>query len=150
MRLFPITVKTRRAEYIFSEDEYIRKDATIEKLSGLRPAFDKDGTVTAGNASGINDGAAFAFVVSENFVQEHNLEPLVKILSFGQSGVDPQMMGIGPVKAISASLSKAQHSLKDMDVIELNEAFAAQSLAVMTQLSDDFDYPMDDLSLIHI
>ena len=144
--IIPITVKTRRAEYIFSEDEYIRKDVTIEKLSGLRPAFDKDGTVTAGNASGINDGAAFAFVVSEKFVQEHNLEPLVKIISFGQSGVDPQMMGIGPVKAISASLSKAQLSLKDMDVIELNEAFAAQSLAVMTQLSDDFDYPLDDMA----
>ncbi|XJS09824.1 acetyl-CoA C-acetyltransferase [Aerococcaceae bacterium WGS1372] len=143
--IIPITVQVGRAEVEFEEDEYINDTTTMEKLSQLRTAFEKDGTVTAGNASGINDGAAFAFIVSEKFVKEHQLEPLAEILAFGQVGVDPTIMGIGPVTAIKKSLDKVDLSLEDMDVIELNEAFASQSLAVFEDLSKEYKMSKESL-----
>lgn len=143
--IVPVTVKSRRDETVVDQDEYINYDTNLEKLGGLRTAFKKDGTVTAGNASGINDGAAFAIVVSEEFVKEHNLSPMVEILSFGQSGVDPSIMGIGPVDAIGKSLTKANLKLEDLDLIELNEAFAAQSIAVLKQLIENHDADKDAL-----
>ena len=135
--IVPITVQQRRQAVVFEEDEYINHSTNLEKLNKLRPAFDKEGSVTAGNASGINDGAAFAFVVSDAFVKEHNLEPLVEVLGFGQSGVDPKIMGIGPVKAINSVMKKTGLSLEQFDVIELNEAFASQSIGVMRELTKD-------------
>lgn len=135
--IVPITVQQRRQAVVFEEDEYINDSTNLEKLNNLRPAFDKEGSVTAGNASGINDGAAFAFVVSDAFVKEHNLEPLVEVLGFGQSGVDPKIMGIGPVKAINSVMKKTGLSLEQFDVIELNEAFASQSIGVMKELTKD-------------
>lgn len=135
--IVPITVQQHRQAVVFEEDEYINHSTNLEKLNKLRPAFDKEGSVTAGNASGINDGAAFAFVVSDAFVKEHNLEPLVEVLGFGQSGVDPKIMGIGPVKAINSVMKKTGLSLEQFDVIELNEAFASQSIGVMKELTKD-------------
>lgn len=144
--ILPLTVKQRRSEVVFQEDEYINQATTLEKLATLRPAFKKDGTVTAGNSSGINDGAAFAIIVSDTFVKEHNLTPLVEIVGFGQSGVDPKIMGIGPVKAINALMNKTNLKLSDFDSIELNEAFASQSLSVLRQLSEDHQVDIDELS----
>lgn len=144
--ILPLTVKQRRSELVFQEDEYINQATTLEKLATLRPAFKKDGTVTAGNSSGINDGAAFAIIVSDTFVKEHNLTPLVEIVGFGQSGVDPKIMGIGPVKAINALMNKTNLKLSDFDSIELNEAFASQSLSVLRQLSEDHQVDIDELS----
>lgn len=143
--IIPLTVKTRKGETVVDKDEYINYGTTLEKLAGLRTAFKKDGTVTAGNASGLNDGAAFALVVSEKFVKEHNLSPMVEIKSFGQSGVDPAIMGIGPVDAIAKSLDKAGLSIEDLDLIELNEAFAAQSIAVIKQLVENHQVDHDKL-----
>ncbi|MGO4936357.1 acetyl-CoA C-acetyltransferase [Fundicoccus sp. Sow4_H7] len=144
--IIPITVKTRKVEVLVEEDEYINYSTTLEKLGTLRPAFDPEGSVTAGNASGINDGAAFAFLVSEKFVQEHQLEPLVEVLGFGQGGVDPSIMGIGPVSAIRSVLKKTGLTLDQMSVIELNEAFASQSLSVVKQLTEDLDLDEEELS----
>lgn len=136
--IIPITVRLGRDELEFAQDEYINDTTNLEKLSQLRTAFDREGTVTAGNASGINDGAAFAFIVSESFVKQYQLEPLVEILSFGQVGVDPSVMGIGPVSAIKKTLDRAGLQLQDMDALELNEAFASQSLAVVEDLSQEY------------
>lgn len=143
--ILPIEIKNRKQTIVFDEDEYINYTTTLEKLSQLRPAFKADGTVTAGNSSGINDGAAFAFVVSEEFMKEHQLTPLVEIVGFGQGGVDPSIMGIGPVPAIHDVLKKTELSLDQIDTIELNEAFAAQSLAVVKQLSEDFGVKEQDI-----
>lgn len=144
--IVPITVQQRRQAVVFEEDEYINHSTNLEKLNKLRPAFDKEGSVTAGNASGINDGAAFAFVVSDAFVKEHNLEPLVEVLGFGQSGVDPKIMGIGPVKAINSVMKKTGLSLEQFDVIELNEAFASQSIGVMKELTKDMSLTYEALA----
>ena len=135
--IVPVQIVTRKETIIFDTDEYVNRTTTPEKLAQLRPAFKKDGTVTAGNASGINDGASFVLVASEKAVKDYGLTPLVEIVSVGQAGVDPSIMGMGPVPAIAKALHKAQLQLKDMDVVELNEAFAAQSLGVMAQLSAD-------------
>lgn len=118
---------------IFSVDEHPRP-TTLEALAQLKPAFKKDGTVTAGNASGINDGAAMTLLASENAVKKYNLKPLARIVSTAACGVDPAIMGIGPVPATQKALQRAGLSLKDIDLVELNEAFAAQSLAVIRQL----------------
>ena len=115
----------------------LKKESTIEGLAKLKPAFKKDGTVTPGNASGINDGAAAVVLASEDYVQEHNLKPLAKIVSWGVAGVDPSIMGIGPVPASKKALEKAGLSLDDIDIFEFNEAFAAQSLAVIKELGID-------------
>jgi acetyl-CoA C-acetyltransferase len=135
--IVPVEIKTRKETIVFDADEHINRTTNIEKLAKLRPAFKKDGTVTAGNASGINDGASFVMVASEDAVKEFGLTPLVEIVSVGQGGVDPSIMGMGPVPAIKNVLCKANMKLQDMEVLELNEAFASQSLGVMKQLSED-------------
>jgi acetyl-CoA acetyltransferase family protein len=114
---------------IFSTDEFARAATTIETLNALKPAFKKDGTVTAGNASGLNDGAAALLIASESGVKNNRLTPLARIVSSAVAGVEPRIMGIGPVYASQKALERAGLSLKDMDVLELNEAFAAQVLA---------------------
>ncbi|KQL53630.1 acetyl-CoA acetyltransferase [Heyndrickxia shackletonii] len=119
---------------IFETDEYPKKGTTVEKLSSLRPAFRKDGSVTAGNASGINDGAAALVIMSRKKANELGIKPLVTIKANANAGVDPSVMGIGPVTAVKKALEKANMSLEDMDLIEANEAFAAQSLAVDREL----------------
>lgn len=133
--IVPITVKSRRSETIVDADEYINRASTLEKLASLRPAFKKEGSVTAGNASGINDGASATLLVSEEYLRAHNLEPLAEIVGIGQAGVDPQMMGMGPVVAVENVLKQADLTLDDMDVLELNEAFAAQSIGVIEELA---------------
>lgn len=135
----PVTIKGRKGEVVFDTDEYIRDGATIEGLAKLKPAFKKDGTVTPGNASGINDGAAAVLLASEAYVNEHNLKPLAKIVAWGVAGVDPSIMGIGPVPASKKALEKAGLTLEDIGLFELNEAFAAQSLAVVKELGLDMD-----------
>jgi len=124
---------------IFAEDEFIKPATTIVALSGLKPAFRKNGTVTAGNSSGLNDGAAALLLASEEGLKKHSLKPLARIVSMGVVGVEPRIMGIGPVEASNKALKKAGLTFKDIDVIELNEAFAAQSLACIRQwgLKDD-------------
>jgi len=131
----PVMIPQRRADPIpFEIDEHPKGNTTIEGLSKLRPAFKKDGTVTAGNASGINDGAAAVLVTSDEKSKELGLKPVASIISYAVAGVDPSIMGIGPVPAIQKALDKAGLSLDDIDLFELNEAFAAQSLAVLSDL----------------
>ncbi|MCL1974459.1 MAG: acetyl-CoA C-acetyltransferase [Bacteroidetes bacterium] len=133
----PVEVPDKKNPYIFDTDEFPNRATTPEKLGTLRPAFSKEGTVTAGNASGINDGAAFLLVVSEEALHKHNLTPLAEIVAVGQGGVDPQIMGMGPVPAIRQALKKAGMKLSDVPLIELNEAFAAQSLGVIKELCSE-------------
>jgi len=134
----PVQIPQRKGDpIVFAEDEFPRAGTTAESLARLRPAFKKGGTVTAGNASGINDGAAAVVVMSARKAKELGLTPLVEIVANGTSGVDPSIMGIGPVKAVGQALQKAGLSLDAIDVIEANEAFAAQSLAVDAELRFD-------------
>jgi len=126
-----ITVRTRKDEFVFDTDEHPRFDTTLERLAHLKPAFKKDGTVTAGNASGINDGASAVILASEKAVEKSGLKPLARIIGWSQAGVDPMRMGIGPVPATEKLLAKTGYSFNDIELIELNEAFAAQSLAVI-------------------
>ena len=135
--IVPVVIKTKKEEIVFDTDEYPNRKTNLEKLGTLRPAFIKDGTVTAGNASGINDGAAFLLVASEDAVKENGLTPLVEIIGVGQGGVDPQVMGLGPVPAIRHALKNAGLKLADIDIIELNEAFASQSLGVIKELTEE-------------
>jgi acetyl-CoA acyltransferase len=135
--IVPVTVKTRKSETVVEADEGPRRDTSLEKLSRLKPAFKKDGSVTAGNSSSFNDGAAAVLVVSKEYAEAHGLTPLAKIRSIGVAGVPPRVMGIGPVPATSKALSRAGISLDDVDLIELNEAFAAQSLAVLYEWGMD-------------
>lgn len=136
----PVVIKTRKGEVVFDQDEYIREGATIDGVSGLRPAFVRDGgTVTAANASGINDGGAALILMSEEAAQERGLEPLARIASWAHCGVDPSIMGIGPAPASRLALEKAGWSLGDVDLIEANEAFAAQALSVGKELGWDAD-----------
>lgn len=131
-----VEVATRKGLTFVTEDEHIKPGTTLEKLASLRTAFKKDGSVTAGNASGINDGAAAVVLVSEQYLADHpDVKPLAKITSWGIAGVDPTIMGIGPVPASQIALSKAGLSIDDIDLVELNEAFAAQSLAVIKALN---------------
>lgn len=132
-----VEVKTRKGTALIDKDEHIKPDANAEKLSTLRPSFKKDGTVTAGNASGINDGAASVVVAGQAAIDKHGLKPIARIVSWGVAGVDPTVMGIGPVPAIKQALSRAGLSLEEMDLIEVNEAFAAQYLAVEKELGLD-------------
>lgn len=138
--IVPVEIPRRKKDpLIFNEDEFIKPDSTPEILAGLRPAFKKDGTVTAGNSSGLNDGAAAMLVASEKAVGDHNLEPLARVVSSGVAGVEPRIMGIGPVYASEIALQKAGLTLDDMDIIELNEAFAAQVLACTRKMGLDDD-----------
>ncbi|GCE35785.1 acetyl-CoA acetyltransferase [Sporomusaceae bacterium FL31] len=132
--IVPITIKGKKGELVFDTDEYPKADTTVEKLSALKPAFKKDGTVTAGNASGINDGAAALVIMSADKAQELGIKPLARIISYASGGVNPAIMGVGPVPATLKALAKAGLAIADLDLIEANEAFAAQFLAVGQQL----------------
>ncbi|SIO92434.1 acetyl-CoA C-acetyltransferase [Vibrio spartinae] len=133
--IVPVEVKIKRDSVMFDTDEYPKAETSIERLAGLRPAFMKDGTVTAGNASGLNDGASAVIVASESAVKAFGLTPLVEIVSYAQAGVDPKVMGLGPVPAVAKALKRAGKTLDEMDLLELNEAFAAQALGVVKGLS---------------
>lgn len=138
--IVPVVIPQRKGDpIVFSQDEYPKKGSTEEKLAGLRPAFKKDGSVTAGNASGINDGAAAVVVMSKAKADELGLQPLATVVANASAGVDPSIMGIGPVEAVKKVLNKSQLSLADIDLIEANEAFAAQSIAVDRELSFNHD-----------
>ncbi len=132
--IVPVTVKLRREEIIFDKDEYPNRKTSLEKLATLRPAFKKDGSVTAGNASGLNDGASAILLASQEMVDKYNLKPMAKVIGFGQGGVEPSLMGLGPTPAIQKALASANLKLDDIELFELNEAFAAQSLGVVTEL----------------
>ncbi|RYM07779.1 beta-ketothiolase BktB [Sphingobium cupriresistens] len=136
-QILPIAVKDRKGTRLFDTDEHVRADASVEQLAGLKPAFKTDGSVTAGNASGINDGAAALVLASQAAVDAANLKPLARIVSWGHAGVQPDRMGIGPVKAVPIALARAGLALEQMDVIESNEAFAAQACAVAKVLGFD-------------
>ena len=133
----PVTVKTRKGETVVAEDEYIREGAKIEDAAKLRPAFDKEGTVTAANASGINDGAAAVVLMTAAEAKKRKLKPLARIASWATAGVDPKVMGSGPIPASRKALEKAGWKVSDLDLIEANEAFAAQALAVNKDLAVD-------------
>ena len=137
--IVPIEIKGKKGTVVFDTDEYPNRTTNLEKLSKLRPAFKSDGTVTAGNASGINDGATIVLVASEKAVKEQGLTPIVEITSIGQGGVDPSIMGMGPVAAINDAMRRCDVQLKDMDLVELNEAFAAQSLGVINELKNQYE-----------
>jgi acetyl-CoA acetyltransferase family protein len=139
--MVPVTVKTRKSETVVEADEGPRRDTSVEKLAKLRPAFAREGSVTAGNSSSLNDGSAAVLVVSREYAEAHGLEPLAKIKSVAVAGVPPRVMGIGPVPATKKALDRAGITLDDVGVIELNEAFAAQSLAVVYEWGMD---PEDD------
>ena len=127
----------KKPPIVFKDDEFIRHDATVEGMKGLRPAFDKDGTVTAANASGINDGAAVLLIAGEKAVKDYDLQPMARIVAAASAGVDPSIMGIGPVPATRKCLERAGWTIEDLNLIEGNEAFAAQSLAVTAELGWD-------------
>jgi acetyl-CoA C-acetyltransferase len=135
----PVTVSSKKGDTVVDQDEYIRHGATLDSVAKLRPAFSKDGTVTAGNASGINDGAAALVVTSASRASSKNLKPLARIVSWAQAGVDPSVMGSGPIPASRKALEKAGWSIGDLDLIEANEAFAAQACAVNKDLGWDTD-----------
>ncbi|MEE4238656.1 MAG: acetyl-CoA C-acetyltransferase [Anderseniella sp.] len=130
----PVTVKTRKGDIIVDQDEYIKHGVTIESVGKLRPAFDKEGSVTAGNASGINDGAAAVILMSEAEAARRGLKPLARIVSWANAGVDPAIMGTGPIPASRAALKKAGWKVEDLDLVEANEAFAAQACAVNSDM----------------
>ena len=133
----PITIESREGEQEFAQDEHMRPGTTLEALSGLRPFFKKDGLVTAGNASGIGDGSASALLADADWANQQGIEPLGRIVSWGFAGVEPQIMGIGPAPASRLALKNAGLTLDDMDLVEVNEAFAAQYMAVEKELGLD-------------
>jgi len=135
----PVTIKTRKGDVVVDEDEYIREGATMDSVAKLRPAFDKEGTVTAGNASGINDGAAAVVLMTASEAKKRGLTPLARVASWAVAGVDPTIMGTGPIPASRKALEKAGWKPGDLDLIEANEAFAAQALAVNKDLGWDTD-----------
>ena len=136
-QILPIELKSRRGTTLFDTDEHPRSDLTIKSLSGLRPVFQKDGTVTAGNASGINDSASSVVMMERDAAEARGLKPMARLVSYGHAGVDPKYMGIGPVTAVKNALKRAGLTVSDMDVVESNEAFSAQSCAVASELHLD-------------
>ncbi len=138
-QIVPIEIKTRKGTTVFDTDEHPRADTTAEALAAMRTVFQKDGTVTAANASGINDGAAAVVLATQTQVDARRLKPMARIVAWGHAGVEPEYMGIGPVKAVPIALKRAGLTLDQMDVIEANEAFAAQALAVAKELGFDPD-----------
>jgi acetyl-CoA C-acetyltransferase len=134
-QILPIEIVSKKQTTLFDTDEHVRPDATLQALSQLRPVFDKNGTITAGNASGINDAAAAVVLMERERAEAQGLRPLGRLVDYAFAGVEPQIMGIGPVPAIQSVLQKTGLSIEDIDVIELNEAFAAQALAVAQELS---------------
>ena len=137
--VIPFTVKTRKGDVVVDKDEYIRHGATIESMQKLRPAFAKDGSVTAGNASGINDGAAAVLLMSAEEAERRGVEPLARIVSYATIGLDPSIMGVGPIGASRKALDKAGWSVEDLELVEANEAFAAQACAVNKDMGWDPD-----------
>lgn len=135
--IVPFVVKTRKGDVNVDQDEYIRHGATLDSIAKLRPAFDKEGTVTAGNASGLNDGAAAALLMTEAEAARRGIQPLARIVSWATAGVDPQIMGTGPIPASRKALEKAGWSVADIELVEANEAFAAQACAVNKDLGWD-------------
>lgn len=135
--IVPFTVKTRKGDILVENDEYIRRGATIENMQKLRPAFAKEGSVTAANASGINDGAAAALVMSAEEASKRGIEPLARIASYATAGLDPKIMGVGPIYASKKALEKAGWTVGDLDLVEANEAFAAQACAVNKDMGWD-------------
>ena len=135
--IVPVTIKTKKGEIVFDTDDFPRADTSLEGLAKLKPAFKKNGTVTAGNASGVNDGGAAFVIMSADKAKELGLKPMARILSYASTGVDPKYMGIGPISSSLKALEKAKLTIKDMDLIEANEAFAAQFVEVGREL--DFD-----------
>ena len=138
-QILPIEIKDRNGTRMFDTDEHVRAETTAESLAQLKPAFRKEGCVTAGNASGINDGAAAVALASAAAVDKHRLTPMARILGWGHAGVEPRVMGLGPIKAVPIALERAGLKLDQMDVIESNEAFAAQACAVAKELGFDPD-----------
>ncbi len=138
-QVVPIEVRKRKDTIQFKVDEHVRRDATVESLGGLRPVFKRDGSVTPGNASGINDGASAIVLMSESAAQRRGAKPIARILSYGHAGVEPEVMGIGPVEAVRTALKRAGIGVEDLDVIESNEAFAVQACAV----ARDLGFPAD-------
>jgi acetyl-CoA C-acetyltransferase len=136
-QIMPVELKTRKGTTLFDKDEHPRADATVEGMAKLRAVFKKDGSVTAGNASGINDGAAAVVMMEKSAAEKQGLKPMARLVSYGFAGVDPKIMGIGPVPASKIALDKAGLKVSDMDVIEANEAFAVQAMAVACDLKFD-------------
>ena len=136
-QILPIEIKERKATRVFADDEHVRSDVTEENLAKLRAVFQKDGTVTAGNASGINDGAAAVTLMERAVAEKRGIQPLAKLVAYGHGGVEPGLMGLGPIPAVKMAMSKAGLKVSDMDVIESNEAFAAQACAVAKDLGFD-------------
>jgi len=141
--IIPVELKSKKGPVFFETDEYPRSGTTFETLSKLKPAFKKDGTVTAGNSSGINDGASVIVLASEKAVNKYGLKPLAEVVGYDQAALDPAYMGLGPVPAIKKVLKKINMNIKDMDLIELNEAFASQSLGVIKELSEEYGVTKD-------
>ncbi len=137
--IIPVTIKTRKGDIVVADDEYPKHGTTVQSLSQLRPAFDREGTVTAGNASGINDGAAAVVLMNADEAARRGVEPLARIVSWATAGVDPAIMGTGPIPASRKALEKAGWSIDDLDLIEANEAFAAQACAVNKDLGWNTD-----------
>jgi acetyl-CoA C-acetyltransferase len=133
----PVVIKGKKGDTVVDQDEYIRHGVTYESLSGLRPAFTKDGSVTAANASGINDGAAAIVLMSAEEAKKRGIEPLARIAAWANAGVEPEIMGTGPIPAVKKALAKAGWSVSDLDLVESNEAFAAQSICVLRELGLD-------------
>ncbi len=136
-QIVPVTIKGRKGDTVVDKDEYIRHGATYEAMSGLRPAFDKQGSVTAANASGLNDGAAAVVLMSADEAKKRGLKPIARIASWAHAGVEPEIMGTGPIPASRKALDKAGWKVSDLDLIESNEAFAAQSISVVRELGLD-------------
>ena len=139
LEMAPVEVQTRKGAQIVDTDEHPRPETLLEKIASLKPVFKKDGTVTAANASGICDGAGAILLASEEAVKEHNLTPLARVVSYGVTGCDPTIMGIGPVTAIQQALARGGLTLGDVDRVEINEAFAAQFLACAKELDLDMN-----------
>jgi acetyl-CoA C-acetyltransferase len=135
--IVPVTIKTRKGDVVVDADEYIRHGATLEAMQKLKPAFDKEGTVTAANASGINDGAAAVVLMTEAEAVKRGIVPLARIVSWATAGVDPQVMGTGPIPSSRKALKKAGWKVEDLDLVEANEAFAAQACAVNKDMGWD-------------
>jgi acetyl-CoA C-acetyltransferase len=134
-QILPIVVRTRKGTVTFDTDEHVRANASMEGMAKLKPAFRGDGNVTAGNAAGVNDGAAAVVLMERGFAESNGYTPMARLVSYGFAAVEPRIMGVGPIGAIRQALDRADLKVDDMDTIELNEAFAAQAIAVMRDLS---------------
>jgi acetyl-CoA C-acetyltransferase len=143
--IVPLLVKKGKEGVVFDTDEYPNRTTNFEKLSKLRPAFKKDGTVTAGNASGINDGGSIMLIAGESAIEKYQLEPMAEIVGIGQGGVEPKLMGLGPTPAVRAALRNANLKFQDMELLEINEAFAAQTLGVVHELSAEHGMEKEEI-----